>query len=88
MDRIIVPNQKLKPKEILKHFLFTLEKVPASFEFYDDRMKPLIQQFQLLSEFLQNTVITREVTLNKDFPNQIESIDSNVFVNGKLSQMH
>ncbi len=88
MDRIIVPNQKLKPKEILHHFLFTLEKIPVSFEFYDDRMKPLMKQFQLLSEFLQNTVVVGEVTLDKDFPNKIESIDSNIFVNGKLSQMH
>lgn len=81
-DTIIVPKQSMKPKAILDFFLYKLWQLPMSFEFYDDRIKKLIPQIELLSEFMQTSIVTHNVDLNQDFPNQVEKIESNIFVNG------
>ena len=80
-DTIIVPKQSMKPKAILDFFLYQLWQLPMSFEFYDDRVKKLLPQIELLSEFMQTSIITHNVELDLDFPNQIKNIDSNIYVN-------
>ena len=79
LDTIVVPRHSLKPKELLYHILFRLQKIPKTITFFDDRVEELFDQLILISEFLENSIIAHKVELNPDYPNQIKTIDTKIF---------
>lgn len=83
LDTNIVTKHSLKPKAMLDYFLYTIEKIPLSFEFYDDRVTELLPELQLLSDFFQNTIVAHNIELSPDFINKVESSTTSTFVNGQ-----
>lgn len=79
LDAIIVPKHELKPRELLYFLLFKLQKLPLTISFFDDKADKLKDQFTVISEFLNNSIISHKVELDPDFPNQVKNIDTKIF---------
>jgi hypothetical protein len=64
---------------LLYFLLFKLQKIPLTISFFDDKAHKLYDQFSVISEFLNNSIISHKVQLNPDIPNQVKNIDTKIF---------